>query len=161
MKRLHEAIALVAPIDGVSSEGIVSYKANATQEQMAAGDAVVADWDFVTSDWRSSTARYRSDHLAAAAQAIKDRCAADILDRYPEWKQRNMTARALELATIERGKPSVHPDGSVSWIGARQMTSSEAQELLEVAGAWEWIRQRRAQSDAEEAAVQVAADPSP
>lgn len=76
---------------------------------------------------------------AEQIQQIKEQARADILERYPEWRQANMTARAVELLELQAaGKP---------W------SEAEAAEALQIREAWTWIKERRSQSDAEEAAV--------
>lgn len=78
---------------------------------------------------------------AAAVQQIKEQARADILDRFPEWRQANMTARAVEL--LERKTD-------------QQLTDAERTEIDAIRAAWQWIKDRRAQSDAEEAALLAA-----
>lgn len=76
---------------------------------------------------------------ATRIAAIKQRCADEILAKLPDWKQRNLTARGLELSRKEyRGEP---------------FTAEEQAEYDAIEAAWQWVKERRAQSDAEEAAL--------
>ncbi|MEO5337112.1 MAG: hypothetical protein H7841_09495 [Magnetospirillum sp. WYHS-4] len=61
--------------------------------------------------------------------------------RFPEWRQANMTARAVEL--IRRGE--------ATW------TEAEQAEAALIDAAWAWIKSVRAASDAIE--VRLAAEP--
>jgi hypothetical protein len=71
----------------------------------------------------------------AFVEAIKGRCREEIIARYPEWKQLNMIAQAVELLEIKI---------------ERRWTEEEAKESEVIRKAWGWIKERRAQSDAEE-----------
>jgi len=63
--------------------------------------------------------------------------------RYPEWKQRNMTARAVELLHIQASQP---------W------TPEEQAEADALQAAWAWIASVRAASDVLEAMQPIPAD---
>lgn len=76
---------------------------------------------------------------AAKISAIKVGARARILARLPEWKQANMTARAVELMSL------------------MQASGPEWQAMQ---SAWNWIKAVRAHSDALEAAVQQSNDPA-
>jgi hypothetical protein len=69
---------------------------------------------------------------AAKKTEIKTAARAQILARYPEWQQQNMTARAVELVSLG------------------QTTGPEAQQIQAV---WAWIKEVRARSDLLEADV--------
>lgn len=69
---------------------------------------------------------------AAKRTEIKAAARAQILARYPEWQQQNMTARAVELVSLG------------------QTTGPEAQQIQAV---WAWIKEVRARSDLLEADV--------
>lgn len=76
---------------------------------------------------------------AARVAEIKHRCEEEIIARLPAWKQRNLTARGLELARKEyRGEP---------------LSDAEKVEYAAIEAAWKWVKERRAQSDAEEASL--------
>jgi hypothetical protein len=47
---LHFAIAKVAPIDGVSSDGTISFRNEATQAQRAAAETILSAWDWNAPD---------------------------------------------------------------------------------------------------------------
>lgn len=81
----------------------------------------------------------KTDRVALIAE-IKQGCEAKILAVLPAWKQRNMIARGLELARKEyRGE---------------KMTPQEQSEYEAIETAWRWVKELRAQSDAEEALLQ-------
>lgn len=75
--------------------------------------------------------------------AIKLAAREDVLARFPEWKQSNMTARAVELLEAKAAGAKWSPD--------------EQAEADAIRNAWAWIKERRAQSDAEEQAVLTSA----
>lgn len=77
------------------------------------------------------------------AADIKAEAARRIMTRYPEWKQRNMTARGVELLHIQAGR---------SW------TPDEQAEADALQAAWDWIGSVRAASDTLEAAQPIPAD---
>lgn len=69
---------------------------------------------------------------AAKKQQIKQAARARILARYPEWRQANLTARAVELMSLG------------------QTTGSEWNQMQAI---WDWIKATRARSDLLEADV--------
>jgi len=73
---------------------------------------------------------------AARVQGIKQAASEQILAIAPEWKQRNMLARALELSDSKRGGP---------------LAASEAQEEADIRAVWAQIKTIRQKSDAAEA----------
>lgn len=80
--------------------------------------------------------------LARKVEAIKAAAGERILALCPEWKQRNLTARAAELAAI----------GSANW------TPEQAAEWAAGQALWDAIKAIRAASDAAEATVRGIAD---
>ena len=54
MKTLHEKIALVAPIDGVAYSGRIDFKPEATQQQKAAAEAIMAEYLANPSAWEAA-----------------------------------------------------------------------------------------------------------
>lgn len=64
---------------------------------------------------------------------IKEVTSQVILDQYPEWKQRNMIARSLEL-TKKIAEGDVLPQ-------------AEQDELTAIQAAWDWVQQVRSTSD--------------
>ena len=95
------------------------------------------------SRWLSDKPRPTDAEIAAAAlpavqaakrSAIKQAARQVILDRYPEWRQANLTARAVELVSLG------------------QTNSPEGQQIQ---GVWAWIKNVRARSDLLEADVAV------
>jgi hypothetical protein len=79
----------------------------------------------------------------AADQRIPDIKAAAckvITDRYPEWKQRNMIARMVELNT--KATPTV----------------DEEAESAALQAVWDWVKSVRAESDRLEADVNLTAN---
>lgn len=81
--------------------------------------------------------------LAQARQAAPIRLKAAarlvILARMPDWKQANMTARAVELSSLP------HP------------TAAETAEKAAIHTAWDWVKAVRAKSDQLEAQAATAA----
>lgn len=69
---------------------------------------------------------------AAKRAAIKTAARQIILSRYPEWRQANLTARAVELISLE------------------QTSGAEWQQMQSI---WAWIQAVRARSDLLEADV--------
>lgn len=65
--------------------------------------------------------------------AIKAKASEVILDAFPEWKQRNMIARAVELKT------------------KASLSASEQAELDDIQGVWDWVVLVRTESDRLEA----------
>lgn len=64
---------------------------------------------------------------------IKAGAAAAILERFPDWKQANMTARAVELQDL--------------WRRNGGWTPGEKAEADALNAAWDWIKSVRAYSD--------------
>lgn len=72
---------------------------------------------------------------AARIASIKAAAYRVITGRYAEWKQRNMSARALELVNKSIGGP---------------LTTAEADELAALLSVWDWVKAvRQASDDAE------------
>lgn len=84
--------------------------------------------------------RPREDQIAA----VKIEARRRILDRFPDWKQANMTARGVELQDI--------------WRRTGAWTEGEQAEADALTGAWAWIKAVRAASDAIEALEAVPSD---
>jgi hypothetical protein len=91
--------------------------------------------------WRRPEPRPTDAEIAAAAlpaakaakkQHIKAAARAHILARYPEWRQANLTARAVELVSLG------------------QTTGSEWSQMQAI---WGWIKDTRSRSDLLEADV--------
>jgi len=85
--------------------------------------------------WLSTKPRPTDAEIAAAAlpaakaakkQQIKAAARARILARYPEWRQANLTARAVELVSLG------------------QTTGPEWGQMQAI---WDWIKDTRARSD--------------
>ena len=89
-------------------------------------------------DLLNGTTRFATDaEVLAAAQAakraaIKEAARQTILARYPEWMQANLTARAVELVSLN------------------ELTGPEWQRMQSI---WSWIKAVRAHSDLLEADV--------
>ena len=77
------------------------------------------------------------------ADDVKAEAGRRIVARYPEWKQRNMTARGVELLHIQTSEP---------W------TPEEQAEADALQAAWDWIASVRAASDILEAQQPIPAD---
>lgn len=70
--------------------------------------------------------------------AVKQAASGVILSAYPDWKQRNMTARAVDLLSKTFDK-TISPD--------------EQAEVAQLQAAWAWIKSVRAHSNVLEAEV--------
>ena len=74
---------------------------------------------------------------AARVGEIKQEAYSTIITQYPEWKQRNMTARTLELTRKE--------------TAGGTLTTEEAAEITAMESVWAWVTGVRAESDRLEA----------
>jgi hypothetical protein len=77
---------------------------------------------------------------AAAIVRINQRAGEIITTQLPQWRQANLTARAVELQSL----------GSGNW------TESEAQEWAGITSLWDWVKSIRGQSNIAVAAVSTA-----
>jgi hypothetical protein len=75
---------------------------------------------------------------------IKAKASQVILMSFPEWKQRNMTARAIELTHMSTLAP---------------LTPAYQDELDDLISKWQWVKSIRDASNVAEAAVMVSTDP--
>ena len=71
-------------------------------------------------------------------EQVKEEAQRRILARFPDWKQRNMLARATELQENRIG---------------RLLTTEEDAEITDLWAAWAWIKSVRAASDVLEATL--------
>lgn len=126
---IHNAIAEIAPIEAVRLTGgeyVIEFSASATEQQQADAQAALSG---IIADAQN----------ADAVAEIKGRASRDIYLMAPNWKQRNALARTLELVeSLARGNT---------------LTADEETELATYRALWNQIKQRREQSDAEEAAL--------
>lgn len=104
----------------------------------------------VVRDWK--VMRRPAPDIAAA---VKFECRRRILERFPDWKQSNMLARASELARIQSGLMR-NVDGTP--IAARSLTENEIAEEISIAEAWAWISAVRKVSNELEAMATVPSD---
>lgn len=81
------------------------------------------------------------DRLVALVKAEANR---RILARYPQYKQANMTARAVKLSDIRHSRP---------------LTSDETAEKAAIEAAWDWVTSVRATSNSIEAEITAGAVP--
>ena len=86
---------------------------------------------------------------------VKAAAGRTILARFPDWKQRNLTARQAELQAIVAGT-ALQADGT--FASPRDLTTDEMAELAEIRAAWEWIEAVRTESDAIETEIAVEDD---
>lgn len=105
--------------------------------QQLVGPEVTIEQDRVVKRW-TVVQKSREDVVAA----IKSEARRRITERYPEWKQSNMTAAGVELQD--------------SWRRNGLWTAEEQSYASELDAAWAWIKAVRAASDAIEAL-----DPTP
>ena len=78
-----------------------------------------------------------AERRTEAITAIKAEANRRILARYPDWKQRNMTAQSVAL--LDKGREN--------WDDTDREVATQARAV------WDWIRTIRAHSDALEARV--------
>jgi hypothetical protein len=110
--------------------------------------------DFATLRWQDpdcdpptlEEVRAKQAELEAAdrVNAVKAEARRRITQRFPDWKQANMTARGVELLNIR--------------VAAGSWTAPQAQEAGELGAAWDWIKAVRAASNAIEALAPIPAD---
>jgi hypothetical protein len=82
-----------------------------------------------------------ADAIVITKDMIKAEARRRILEKYPEWKQANMTARMVELNKI---RASVG-----SWTAGEQI------EVDVIQSAWDWVKSVRSASDALELTLPV------
>lgn len=103
------------------------------------GPLLVIEPDRVVRQW---TVQRRPD--TELAGLVKMEARRRILERFPEWKQTNMTARGVELQDV--------------WRRVGSWTTGEQAEADALAAAWDWIKAVRVASDAIEAMQPIPAD---
>lgn len=108
-----------------------------TGEVFAAPQPGYAD-EWMEPDAPELVAAAETSERAARLAEVKARAHADIIGRYPDWKQRNMLAVAIEELVLQ-----LQGEG----------LTIDVTKVQPVVDAWQWIQARRAQSDAEEAAL--------
>lgn len=108
--------------------------------QSRSGPVLTVEADQVTAVWTVAD-RPLDEVKAELVRVVKQEAGAAILATYPDWKQCNMIARAVELARI-----------------ARTMTLSAEEDTEELAlqTAWDWVVGVRSASDAKEADINAA-----
>ena len=129
---IHYAIAGIAPIEAIRQTGgdggeyVIDFAEEATDQQRTDAQTALSG---IVADAQN----------AEAIAEIKGRASRDIYLMAPIWKQRNALARTLELVeSLARGET---------------LTDDEEAELATYRALWDQIKQRREQSDAEEAAL--------
>jgi hypothetical protein len=80
----------------------------------------------------------------ARIDAVKAEARRRITQRFPDWKQANMTARGVEL--------------TFKLAQGQSLDAQEAAEVAALQAAWSWIKAVRAASDAIEALAPMPAD---
>ena len=122
--KLHDKLAKVAPIDGVSTGDPddrktwrIDFKLEATPKQRAAAQTIIDEFDISIID----------------PSLIKAEASRRILAKYPDWKQRNLTARGVELLNIK--------------ILNGKWSDDEAKEASVLQSIWDLIKQVRANSN--------------
>lgn len=107
---------------------------------------VVYEGDGSLSDIHVEAGRVRVVRWAPpiTATQVKLECRNRILARFPDWKQTNMLARAVELQNI--------------WRLVGKWADSEAAEAAALDAAWAWIKATRAASDEIERLDPILAD---
>lgn len=145
LRPLQAQLSAIAPLVGISigrrddrSTWRIDFSAEATADQRAAAQAALEAFDLSAAD------------REAKIISVKERCQADILEQFPYWRQINALSESLQAVgevTGLLGKLDSLP------IPTEQRETIRAG--LEMAAA---IKARRAQSDAEEAALTEAAN---
>lgn len=107
--------------------------------EVVIGPELVIEPNRVVRQW---TVQRRPD--AEIAVLVKLEARRRILERFPEWKQTNMTARGVELQDV--------------WRRVGSWTINEQAEADALAAAWDWIKAVRAASDAIETMQPIPAD---
>jgi len=93
----------------------------------------VKNGDHYLQQWGAATPRPEEEvnlHRDFLTEKVKRVAKQIIEERYPDWKQRNMTMRVL---TLQNTSP---------------LTDDEQAELASISVAWDWIEAVRAESDA-------------
>lgn len=108
---------------------------NDGREEAVEADQVVWTWQI-----RAMTAGEVAGQRLAKLEEIKAEAARRILDLYPDWKQRNMTARGVVLLRTRL---------------TREWSTQEAAEAAALDDAWAAVEAIRTRSDDIEAAVPV------
>lgn len=112
-----------------------SYRVDTDQPQ----NSTPAPSLLINDQWVQQWAPIPDEELRSRIVAqIKDAARDHILATLPQWKQSNMTARAVELAEIRE---------------AREMTAEESAQHQALHAAWAWVRSVRTASDVAEADV--------
>lgn len=112
----------------------------ATTDGITYRDASPDEAAALQSEWASNDAKARlvtTEHVKAEARRR-------ILDRFPDWRQVNMTARGVELQDI--------------WRRNGKWTVEEQAESDALSAAWGWIKSVRMASDAVEAMTPIPID---
>ena len=86
----------------------------------------------------------QQDAPPLSAAHVKAEAARRITALFPDWKQRNMVARGLELLNAR--------------MSDKGWTAAEATEAAEMQAAWDWIKSVRAASEAIERLATVPVD---
>lgn len=133
--RLHDAIASVCPIAGISigswdDRGTwrIAFGDGATQQQRESASALLKTFG----------------PFAPSNGDVKAEARRRILAVFPDWKQANMTARGVELQDI--------------WRRTGSWTEQEQAEADALQAAWAWIKAVRSASDVLEAMSPIPGD---
>lgn len=76
---------------------------------------------------------FKNDLIENKIKEIKDKAYRIIVYEHPEWKQRNMIARAVELNDKQMESNGLEP--------------SEVDEKIQMKNIWQWIKNIRSQSN--------------
>jgi hypothetical protein len=106
---------------------------NEYQEWLAADPANVPD-----------PAETLAEKKARRKMEIKGTTAQTILGSFPDWKQRNMTARAAELVDLKIAGP---------------LSTGDQAELDDLLAKWNWVKSVRDASNTVELTVDTSEDP--
>lgn len=90
LTELHEALIVVAPIDGVDINRVISFKPSATSQQRIDAQAIADAWDFTEKATRSLLDVLTDiQNLSAADRAkLLAAMAAEFLQRHPRFAEK-------------------------------------------------------------------------
>jgi hypothetical protein len=106
-------------------------------DRTAIKDKASAEWNLAVIDgYAAKIAAIESQKsITVVNQAhVKEEARRRILEKYPEWKQANLTARMVELNKIRADEGS--------WTDGEQI------EVDAIQSAWDWVKSVRTASDA-------------
>lgn len=159
---IHNLVAAVCPIEGINSEGVISFAETATVEQQAAAQAVM-DANLPTLDAPSTLAQLRVSRVKEIDADTDALIGAVIGNRASEYERAESQATAFAAG----GYAGDVPECVDSWAVAKGWNVQHAaDDILATAAAWRTaqaairaarlLRKEQVRGAADEAAVDVA-----